>query len=75
MGQRADKHENVPSAAQAAAQWPRSRIRWLCLLLSLLLLIGGWLVVDWWTCLPDNVQATFVGRSSCVECHAAEVEQ
>ena len=36
----------------------------------LAVLVGGGLVfADWWGCLPDDLQATYVGRSSCAECH------
>ena len=48
---------------------------WLWLLAVPFALVGVWLFVDWWSCLPDDVQATYVGRGSCAECHAAEVEQ
>ena len=30
------------------------------------------LFADWWICLPEDVQATFVGGQACVECHATE---
>ena len=50
---------------------PRRR-RWL-LAGGVLLAIGGGLVLlDWWPCLPDDAQATYVGRQSCVECHQQE---
>ncbi|MFM2096922.1 MAG: hypothetical protein RIS70_4046 [Planctomycetota bacterium] len=39
------------------------------------ILAGGWLVADWWYVLPDEVQATYVGRQSCVRCHQAEAER
>lgn len=39
-----------------------------------LALIGGLVFADWWRCLPDDVQATFVGRQSCLECHRTEYE-
>jgi Flp pilus assembly protein TadD len=29
---------------------------------------------DWWRCLPDDTVATYVGRGSCAECHAKEVQ-
>ena len=54
----------------------RSLLAWITLAVGALLLVGGaGLFADWWSCLPDDVQATYVGRSSCVECHATEVEQ
>ena len=28
------------------------------------------LFADWWTCLPTTARAQYVGRKSCVECHA-----
>ncbi len=54
----------------------RSLLAWITLAVGALLLVGGaGLFADWWICLPDDVQPTYVGRSSCVECHAAEVQQ
>lgn len=53
--------------------------RWLAPSRSLpflaVLLAASWLVADWWYVLPDNVQATYVGRPSCVRCHQAEAER
>ena len=41
--------------------------------LVLLALTGGGLVfADWWTCLPSGTKATYVGRNSCITCHAAQ---
>lgn len=51
------------------------RVWWLALPLVLLALAAAWPVADWWVCLPDDLRATYVGRGSCVECHAVEVEQ
>jgi Flp pilus assembly protein TadD len=54
----------------------RSRCRWfVCGALLTLLAAGGGIWADWWFCLPDHVQATYVGRASCVECHRKEVEE
>ncbi len=39
----------------------------------LLLLVGG-VFADYWSARPPGIQATFVGRSSCVDCHRAEAE-
>lgn len=43
--------------------------------LAALLVIGGAILADWWICIPDHVQATYVGRASCIECHRKEVEE
>lgn len=43
-------------------------------LAGLMLLVSLIVFVDWWTCLPDDAIATYVGRQSCAECHAKEVE-
>ena len=34
----------------------------------------GTAAVDWWTCLPEGTSARYVGRQSCVQCHARQVE-
>jgi predicted CXXCH cytochrome family protein len=40
-----------------------------------MLLATGLIGADWWFCLPQDAQATYVGRSSCIECHTHEAEQ
>ena len=42
------------------------------ILAAFVLLVGGVLFTDYWSAKPEGVQATFVGRSSCVECHQKE---
>lgn len=37
-------------------------------------LLASCVFADYWSARPLDVQATFVGRSSCVECHRAETE-
>ncbi len=32
----------------------------------------GTILADWWTCLPNDVSAHFVGRQTCAECHQNE---
>ena len=34
----------------------------------------GGVFADYWSARPPGIQATFVGRSSCVDCHRAEAE-
>ncbi|MCA9267944.1 MAG: hypothetical protein KDA41_05710, partial [Planctomycetales bacterium] len=41
-------------------------------LLALPLLAAGLLLADWWNAVPDYVEAKYVGRQSCLECHQAE---
>ncbi len=38
-------------------------------------LAGGVAVADWWLCLPDSIEPAFVGRESCVDCHAKQYHQ
>jgi tetratricopeptide (TPR) repeat protein len=42
-----------------------------CLVLGL----AAWSAADWWIALPRDREATFVGRQTCAQCHAAEVER
>ncbi len=41
-------------------------------ILGLAALAGSLVAWDWWHCLPDSVQAEYVGRQSCVACHEQE---
>lgn len=75
MGRRAGRDARVPDVAVTAARSPSRRRRWLWLLLVPVLLIATCLAADWWICLPDSVQPAYVGLHTCVECHAAEVEE
>jgi formate-dependent nitrite reductase cytochrome c552 subunit len=45
---------------------------WLVLLL--LASSGTYVFSDYWSTIPNDVTATFVGRSSCIECHQSEAE-
>ncbi|GAB6186645.1 tetratricopeptide repeat protein [Thermopirellula anaerolimosa] len=38
----------------------------------LLALAAGYVAWDWWHCLPESVQAEYVGRQSCASCHEQE---
>lgn len=33
---------------------------------------GGWLFADWYSTIPADTHATYVGRQSCVSCHQQE---
>ncbi len=40
------------------------------------ILIGGGLCfADWWICVPQGTQATYVGRNTCARCHEQEVRE
>lgn len=38
------------------------------------LAITSFVFADYWTTVPEDVSATFVGRSSCVQCHQKEAQ-
>lgn len=54
-----------------------ARVRMVAVFVSLFLLIAVFssvLIGDWYFCLPDEVSPTFVGRQSCVTCHADQAK-
>jgi tetratricopeptide (TPR) repeat protein len=65
---------HATSAQPSDVARPRHRISFLtcCLVLLPAVAIPAWLATDWWTGLPDDARATYVGRSSCIECHTQE---
>ena len=76
-GKRTAKNEATRPVAESSSGKRRGRSLWgiVCGVVVLLLLGGAWVLADWWHCLPDDIQATYVGRSSCAECHAKEVDE
>ena len=38
----------------------------------MILVFAGLIFADYWTCLPEAAQASYVGGKSCVECHTTE---
>jgi tetratricopeptide (TPR) repeat protein len=56
-----------PSSLSPTRRW------WMALLLVLVSAI--YLLADWLTTLPENAEATFVGRQTCAECHAGQMEK
>lgn len=42
--------------------------------IAVVVLIFGYLFNDYWSARPEGIEATFVGRSSCIECHQNEAE-
>ena len=57
---------NLPSRQRLARKW------WL--LLAIVFVGTSAVFADYWRSVPDDVVATFVGRSSCIQCHAKEAE-
>ncbi len=51
-----------------------SRFAWRALSM-IFLLTAGILLADWWICLPDDVESTYVGRQSCIQCHTVQARQ
>jgi tetratricopeptide (TPR) repeat protein len=52
---------------------PTRRYRWVAATVAAsILLAGGMVFADWWSALPDDAAATYVGRSTCAECHAQQ---
>ena len=44
----------------------------LAITLVVLIVIGGYFFADWNRSVPDKVEATYLGRDSCVQCHQTE---
>lgn len=42
--------------------------------IAVVVLVFGYLFNDYWSARPEGIEATFVGRSSCIECHQNEAE-
>ncbi len=42
--------------------------------IALTLAIAGIVLADYWSAMPIDVEKTFVGRQSCVECHREQVD-
>lgn len=60
-------HTGMPNSVTRAG-----KIGFSLLLVSLLAV--GMVTLDWWSCLPADAVAEYVGGSNCVECHQAESE-
>ncbi|NLF70600.1 MAG: ammonia-forming cytochrome c nitrite reductase subunit c552 [Candidatus Anammoximicrobium sp.] len=65
------RHEPTPTAAvpPQPKRTPARGLRFLLWAVYLLILAAGLVFADWWFCLPDDAQATYVGRESCIACH------
>ncbi|MEX0820360.1 MAG: multiheme c-type cytochrome, partial [Pirellulaceae bacterium] len=49
--------------------------RWLLgTVVSLLLVVGGVALADWWTALPADEPSAYVGRQTCIQCHQQEAK-
>lgn len=62
------KHQPSPQEAKSRPLWP-----WAA---GLLVAAGAaYGAADWWVGVPDEVQASYVGRQSCVQCHQRVAER
>jgi HEAT repeat protein len=67
----APRPPTTPPASARLRAWRQPSII-LAVALAIVLLAGGLIFADWYTCLPPDTQATYVGRNSCVQCHQHE---
>ncbi|HTN77944.1 MAG TPA: multiheme c-type cytochrome, partial [Pirellulaceae bacterium] len=58
------------------AFWKRLTARTLAVLIGggVLVLASGLIFADWYTCLPPETHAQYVGRQSCVACHQQQAK-
>ncbi len=59
----------APAPPAARPRWPAG-LRWLGVGLAASLLLAGGLAANWWLVIPDHVRPHYVGRNSCLQCHA-----
>ena len=65
-----------PSRSHPTEQRPTGRVRGRVLLACAAILgFSGLVAADWWICLPEDAQASYVGGKSCVNCHTVQAEQ
>ena len=65
-----------PDQMKCTTLFRRQRSRFaLCALSIIVLLAVGILFADWWICLPGDVESTYVGRQSCIQCHTNQARQ
>ena len=65
----------MPPAPESDEPAPPIKRMWLRAAIVLAaVLIGGYGFADWWTCLPEDATATYVGRQSCIQCHQQEAK-
>lgn len=41
----------------------------------MILAVVGLVLADWWRTVPEDLQATYVGRQRCADCHQTETQQ
>ena len=64
-----------PPAAETVRSVAGLRTGIIVLVAAALLVCGGFVFADWWTCLPETTQATYVGGQACIECHQEYYDQ
>ncbi len=66
-----------PAAGHTTASPPGATRLWRFAPFALLLLAAfvGWLAWDWWSIVPAEVTAQYVGRDRCLVCHQSEAQK
>src|SRR4051812_34102149 len=71
-------HQHRPLATKsprAARPTLSRRSAWMLVGGTTLLLIAAGFAADYWYGLPDDAQATYVGRQSCIQCHQGQAKR
>ncbi len=63
--------ESIPETRPVRSQ--RSLL--LFVFVAVLVIVSGVVAADWWFGLPDDVEFTYVGRQSCIQCHQQQAER
>ena len=58
----------------SASFWRSPKFRILLLSILLLAVAGGLVFADWWSALPPNARASYVGGKTCAECHQKQTQ-
>lgn len=65
----------VPAATDAHLNVPRRRLVVTASLFVFSLVAAGLVWADWYYGIPEDAQASFVGRQSCIQCHQSQHDQ
>ncbi len=69
---RPKEQESPTQSTEDLQRGPRRKLRIAAILLVLSSLTAAAVWADWYYGLPDDAQATYVGRQSCIDCHQSQ---